>query len=76
MNNAIYICNFFHIFLDYSTLLTDKFTFEWIEKSISKIFEEHIKSVNGLAFTCQLIALLTENPEHFHQLSKRNVYRK
>ncbi|XP_055324880.1 uncharacterized protein LOC129579171 [Sitodiplosis mosellana] len=59
---------------DYSALLTDEFTFEWIERSVSKIFGEHTKSVNGLAFTCQLIGLLTENPEHFLRLKQRNVY--
>lgn len=63
-------------FLDYSALLTDEFTFAWIERSISKIFGEHTKSVNGLAFTCQLLALLTENPENFLKLQQRNVYRR
>lgn len=66
-----------HIFfLDYSALLTDEFTFAWIERSVSKIFGEHTKSVNGLAFTCQLLALLTENPENFQKLQQRNIYRR
>lgn len=62
--------------LDYSALILDDFTFGWIDRSIAKIFGEHTKSVNGLAFTCQLIALLTENPVHFRRLCERNVYSK
>lgn len=62
--------------LDFSALLTDQFTFTWIERSVSKIFDEHTKSINGLAFTCQLAALLTENPEHFRKLRDRTVYNK
>lgn len=57
-------------------LLYDDFTYTWIERSVSKIIGEHTASVNGLAFTCQLLALLTEKPEHFHQLNERNVYGK
>lgn len=76
--NFLYIVlNFVYIYkIDYSSLLHDPFTLDWIETSITKIISEHTKSVHGFAFTCQLLALLSENEEVFRKINDRNIYDK
>lgn len=76
MSRNLILIHLCFVISDFSYLKWEPFTFDWIVSSSKKIINEPNKSVQGFAFTCHLLSLLTENVDIFRKFHEQSVYSK